>query len=202
MMTDLIDRSFFQQLSEQNPMEVCRRALCTYNDTNKFYAVSVWGDEYRIYPQQFKTECIGNNPQRLHPYFDLFIVHYLLKVKEIEIANQWISERDIPGGTTFFRGPHAIPVNLISARFNSNIQGFKNRCEQLKGIPLSFADAAYIFEITARIPVAVLYWSGDDEFPTESKIIYDITIAEHLPSDIIYALAVGICERLAKNSDE
>ena len=191
-MTDLIDRIYFQDLSEQNPMDVCRRALCTYDDTDMFYTLSVWGDEYRIYPHQFKIECISKNPQRLHSFFDLFIVHYLLKAKEVEIANQWISEKDIPGGTTFFRGPHAIPTNLISSQFDNNIQGFKNRCEQLKGIPLSLADAAYIFEITSRIPVAVLYWRGDDEFPTESKILYDKTIAEHLASDIIYALAVGI----------
>lgn len=195
---DLIDRIYFQELSEQNPMEVCKRALCTYDDTNKFFAVSVWGDEYRVYSHQFKIECISKNPQRLHPYFALFVVHYLLKAKEIEIANQWISEKDIPGGTTFFRGPHAIPTNLISAQFNGNIQGFKNRCERLKGIPLNLADAAYIFKITSRIPVAVLYWSGDDEFPAESKILYDKTIAEHLALDIIYALAVGICETLGK----
>jgi len=179
-------------------MEVCRRALCTYDDTNEFYAVSVWDCEYRIYPRQPKIECISKNSERLHSYFELFIVHYLLKAKEIEITNQWISEKDIPGGITFFRGPHAIPTNLISAQFESNIQGFKNRCEHLNGIPLSLADAAYTFEITSRIPVAVLYWKGDDEFPTESKILYDKTIFEHLASDIIYALAVGICERLGK----
>jgi hypothetical protein len=58
------------------------------------------------------------------------------------------------------------------------------------------ADAAYSFRITTRIPVAVLYWIGDEDFPAESKILYDRTIAENLASDIIYALAVGICERV------
>ncbi|MBW2329219.1 MAG: DUF3786 domain-containing protein, partial [Deltaproteobacteria bacterium] len=72
------------------------------------------------------------------------------------------------------------------------------RCEQLHGIPLNMADAAYIFKITPRVPVAVLYWRGDDDFPAEAKILYDRTIAEHLPFDIMYALAVGICEKLGK----
>ena len=60
-------------------------------------------------------------------------------------------------------------------------------------------NVSYIFEITPRIPVAVLYWRGDDEFKAESKILYDRTIAEHLASDMIYALAVGVCERLGKS---
>ncbi len=136
--------------------------------------------------------------QSLHDYFYLFIVHYLLKSKEIELSNEWISEKDIPGGTTFFRGPHEIPTNLVSRRFNDDVKAFKNRSQQLQGSPLNLADAAYSFKITPRIPVAVLYWRGDDDFRAEAKILYDRTIAEHLPSDIVYALAVGVCERLGK----
>jgi hypothetical protein len=197
-MTGLIDKIHFQELSEQDPTDVCRRALCKFDYINKFYALFVWGVEYRIFPHQFKIDCISKSIQSLPDYFYLFIVHYLLKSKEIQILNEWISEKDILGGTTFFRGPHEIPTNLISLRFNGNIKEFKKRSEQLHGIPLNMAEAAYSFEITSRIPVAVLYWKGDDEFPAESKILYDRTITEHLASDVIYALSVGICERLGK----
>jgi len=195
-MPDLIEKIHFQDLSEQDPKDVCRRASCKYDDMNELYKLSVWGNEYGIVPNQLKINCMGNNTQGLHDYFYLFMIHYLLKSKEIEISNEWISEKDIPGGATFFRGPHEIPTYLISHRFNNNINEFKKRCEQLHGIPLNMADAAYRFKITPRIPVAVLYWRGDDEFSAESKILYDRTIAEHLASDIIYALAVGICERI------
>ncbi len=197
-MTDSIDRIHFKELSEQDPKDVCRRASCTYDDMNERYILSVWGDKYEIFPNRLKIICMGNNTQRLHDYFYLFIIHYLLKSKEIEISNEWISETDIPGCTTFFRGPHEIPSNLISLHFGNNMIEFKERCGQQHGIPLNMADAAYCFKIAPRIPVAVLYWRGDDDFPAESKILYDRTITEHLASDIIYALAVGICERLGK----
>jgi hypothetical protein len=65
-------------------------------------------------------------------------------------------------------------------------------------MPFNMADAAYRFQIAPRIPVAVLYWTGDEDFPAESKILYDRTIAEHLAADIIFALAVVICERIGK----
>jgi len=198
-MTDLIDRIYFEELSERKPKDVCQRASCEYDDINDLFILSVWGNEYGIFPNQFKIKCMDNKIQSLHEYFYLFIIHYLLTSKEIEITNEWISEKDIPGGTTFFRGPHQIPTNLISLRFNNNVNEFKERCEQLHGIPLNMADAAYRFKITPRIPVAVLYWKGDDDFPAESKILYDRTIAEHLASDVIYALAAGICNRLGKS---
>jgi hypothetical protein len=200
MMEDLIDKVYFQELSEQNHIDVCRRALCSYDDTNKFYTVSVWGTLYKIYPHQLRIEQVTEGHARFHPYLGLFVVHYLLRAQEIEPANQWISEKDIPGGSTFFRGPHEIPTNLITVQCKDDIEGFKNKCQRLMGLPLGLADAAFAFQITPRTPVAVLYWAGDDEFPAESKILYDKTIAEQFAPDIIYALAVGICERVGKST--
>jgi len=187
---------YFQELAEQDPKDVCRRTLCKYDDKNKSYTLSVWGDEYAVYPHEFKIDRITNNFQSPHDLFYLFIIYYLLKSKELEISNEWISEKDIPGGVTFFRGPHKIPTHLISNKYSNNIKEFRKRCEQLHGIPLDMADAAYSFKITSHISVAVLYWAGDDDFPPESKILYDKTITEHLASDILFALAVEICKKI------
>ncbi|MBW2248577.1 MAG: DUF3786 domain-containing protein [Deltaproteobacteria bacterium] len=195
-MTNSVDMIYFQELGEQDPKDVCRRTLCKYDDENKFYTLSVWGDEYAVYPHEFKIDRITNNFQSPHDLFYLFIIYYLLKSKEIEISNEWISEKDIPGGVTFFRGPHKIPTHLISNKYSNNIKEFRKRCEQLHGIPLDMADAAYSFKITSHISVAVLYWAGDDDFPPESKILYDKTITEHLASDILFALAVEICKKI------
>lgn len=196
-MKDLIDRIYFQELARQDPEEVRRRSLCAYDAVNQSYLISIWGDEYHVIPHQNKIHLKNPEVQDTGDYFQLFAVHFLIKSKTIEPYGQWISEKDIPGGTTFFRGPHKIPTERISERFDSRIDDFKDRCENLGGTPLNMADAAYSFEITPRIPVAVLFWDGDDEFPAESKLLFDRSIEKHLALDIIYALAVGICDRLA-----
>ncbi len=58
------------------------------------------------------------------------------------------------------------------------------------------ADAAFLFNITPTIPVAVLYWQGDEDFPSEARLLFDRTIEQHLPLDIIYALSVEVCHAL------
>ena len=63
------------------------------------------------------------------------------------------------------------------------------------------ADVAYGFNITQRIPVAVLLWEGDEEFPPETKLLFDVTIAEQLPPDVIFSLSVEICRRIGKKAD-
>jgi hypothetical protein len=198
-MRDVINKIHYQELAEQNPDEVCKRALCKYDMENRCYTLSVWGDEYVIFPRECRIDRIADNDPDPHEYFYLFIIQYLLKSKEIEPNRQWISEKDIPGGVAFFRGPHEIPCHLITERYSNDIIAFKNQCRQLNGIPLEMADAAFSFDITSRIPAAVLYWKGDNEFPPESKILYDKTICEHLTCDILFALAVAICTRIGSD---
>jgi hypothetical protein len=201
-MTDSIDRIHFQELSELDPMDVCRRALCHYDASNRWYTLSVWGTELRITPHRLTIESMSNNKHHLDEYFHLFAIHYLLGARVTDLANEWISEKDVAGGATFFRGPHRIPTDLIADRFNNNIDAFKARCNRFGGRSIQLADAAYVFTITPRIPVAVLYWCGDDDFAAESKILYDRTITAHQASDMIYALAVGICRQLGHSHDD
>ena len=193
-MTDSVDPTFFKELSDKDPTDVCRRALCQYDRTMRSYTLSVWGEEIVIIPHQQKIECTRNG--RLEAYLNFFAIHYLLGATVTDISNTWISEKEIPGGVTFFRGPHRIPTECISSRFENALDEFSRWCERLGGDPLSMADAAYRFEIVSRIPAAVLFWRGDDDFPAEAKILFDRTITDHLATDVIYALAVAICERL------
>jgi len=195
-MTNSIDSSYFIELAEKNPEDVCRLALCDYDPIKKGYRISVWGEDYGIYPQDSKIMRLQENNQDVGHLLGLFIIYYLLRSKDISISKEWISEKDIPGGPTFFRGPHKIPTQIIEKRYENNVEEFKEVCEQLDGIPLDMADAAYAFEITPRIPVAVQFWDMDDEFPAEAKLLFDRTIAEQLAPDIVFCLTVEICRRI------
>jgi hypothetical protein len=64
------------------------------------------------------------------------------------------------------------------------------------------ADAAFCFSITPDLPVAVLYWVGDEDFPAEAKILYDRSISELLTLDILFALAVGVCAGVSMAVEE
>jgi len=201
MIKNYIDLSYYQELEDKTPEKICKKLSCIYDSQKKIYTIQVWGDDYAIYLEEKKIEKISQNGNKPHAFFPLFILYYLLNAKDIELLNEWISEKELPGGNTFFRGPHKIPTHLISDKYNNQVQQFKNKCEQLGGVPFNEADAAYVFNITSKIPVAVLFWDGDDDFPAESKILFDKTIAEHLTSDIIFALTIEICSRIGSRYD-
>lgn len=55
----------FQELSGLDPTDVCRRALCHYDASNRWYTLSVWGQELRIVPHRLTIESKSNNKHHL-----------------------------------------------------------------------------------------------------------------------------------------
>lgn len=201
IMTELIDKSYFLKLRDANPQEICRNGRCSFSADIQQYSLHIWGDLYLVDLANESMKHILENAPPPHEYFDLLAMYYLLSTKDISLIGEWISEKDLPGGPTFFRGPHRIPTDLITEQFNNDLQEFKNRCKKLGGIQIDMADAAYCFSITPDIPVVVLYWIGDEDFPAEAKILYDRSVAELLSLDILFALAVGVCTRIGTGGE-
>jgi hypothetical protein len=199
-MADFIDRIVFKDLSEQDPKKVCARTGCVYDTQAGCYKVMVWGETYWITPSKNSVMREGANGTRNHDhgFLSLFTMHYLLETRSPPLDQVWISEKEIPGGATFFRGPHALPTELITKRFGNDLTLFRARCEAIGGTPLEMADAAYRFEIVPQVPVAVLYWCGDEEFPAEARLLFDKNISRYLATDVVFSLAVGVCERLGR----
>ncbi len=195
-MSETIDKTNFLDLKVLNPEIVISRTGSRYDKIKEQYFVDIWGHAYCVDLKKYKVRPQGQGVETYHEYLHLFILYYLIKSKNISPSGVWVSEKDIPGGAAFFRGPHTVPANFITDRFGENIDFFKKECEKLKGIPLELADAAFLFSITPTIPVAVLYWQGDEDFPSEARLLFDSTIQQHLPLDIIYALAVEVCHAL------
>ena len=101
-MTNSIDSSYFFELAEKNPEDVCRLAFCDYDPIKKGYRISVWGEDYGIYPHESKIIRLKDDNSDVSHLLGLFIIYYILRSKDINISKEWISEKDIPGGATFF----------------------------------------------------------------------------------------------------
>lgn len=197
-MADYIDKSYLKELAETNPAQLTTDSRCRYNKSEKTYSMIVWGEEYHISQNSGKIQTTNQQLELRHDYFDLFIIYYLLRGKKKQIAKEWISEKDLAGGATFFRGPHLLPTSLVVDAVGDDLQIFNTRCRALNGQALELADSAFRFEITPEIPIAILYWQGDEDFGAEAKLLFDRSIEQLLPLDIIFAIASYVCFRLNK----
>ncbi|MCG8615571.1 MAG: DUF3786 domain-containing protein [Desulfobacterales bacterium] len=188
----------FDDLKHKDPETVCRHTGAMYHPETGGYTLDIWQRSFLADPAGRSVSQTGGDPIPKPDYAALFVVHYLLGATEADVSGDWVSEKDIPGGAAFFRGPHTLPTQGIVDTFGDDLERFKGQCGKLGGRPLDMADAAFAFDITPNIPVAVLYWQGDEDFGAEAKLLFDRSISAHLALDIIYALAVMVCKMLSK----
>jgi hypothetical protein len=107
-----------------------------------------------------------------------------------------VSERQLPGGSLFFQGPHALPLAPLLRRFGADGEAFRRVCLGLGGRPIEFGDAGFAFQALPFIPLAVILWIADEEFPARAGMLFDPTAADHLPLDLLLALAHAVVARL------
>jgi hypothetical protein len=196
-MPEYIDPSYFSELEQTGPSTLTEKTNCSYDAQGGNYRVHIWGRDYLIDPKRQTVEC-QDRGINVHEYFELFLIYYLLRVKKSAPSGEWISEKDISGGATFFRGPHQVPTEFITAVVNNDLEKFRRICADSGGKAMGMADLAFAFEISPEIPVAVLYWQGDDDFGAEARLLFDRSIEKLLPLDIIFALAYNVCHVLGE----
>ncbi len=133
----------------------------------------------------------------------MVILHYLLEAQPSGIIGQWVSEQEIPGGSLFFRGPHAFHTDPLVELFGTRPDLFTGAAEKLGGMRVASGDLAYRLWALPRIPLLFVLWQGDDEFPAVIHVRFDGSIQDQLHTlDTIWALVNIACRSLqsiAKN---
>ena len=168
-----LDPRFFEELSQKDPGEVCRRALCDYDKDSHSYIIRAWGADHLVKPKDNLITPSLDGSKQVNIEVGLSIIFYLLQCRDLPISGEWVSEKDLPGGVSFFRGPHSIPVHVVTDCFGQDIESFRKACKTMEGQEIPFAEAAYSFKILPRVPVAVLFWPADSEFSAESRVLFD-----------------------------
>ena len=69
---------------------------------------------------------------------------------------------------------------------------------RLGGADLDLADAAVRFQALPRVPVAVLLWKGDEEFPGQAGILFDASAHHYLPTEDLAGMGDWLAHQLAR----
>lgn len=87
-----------------------------------------------------------------------------------------ISPLELPGGATFFRGPHSIPQAALEERFGQDLAGFVEAGKKLGGKVRRAGDASIALTVLPGLTVEVILWQADEEFPARVSF----TLPAHL----------------------
>ena len=77
-----------------------------------------------------------------------------------------------------------------AAFFDRNMDRFRRACQAMGGVPLPQGDAGYAIEVFDGLRVALILWSGDDEFPARLRFLWDENALLYLRYETMY-YAIG-----------
>ncbi len=182
------DPYLWVQLERETPEEICRRALVNY-DHEKGFLLPFLNQTFQILPTKRSIIPLYRHAPTIKSFeFDLIILTYLLRVTAINICGELVNEKQIPGGETFFRGPHSLNTRPMEEIFGEDSDAFLSAGRKLNGEVKKLGDAGICLPVFPRVPVTLILWAKDDEFPAGIKVGFDSTISSHLPLDIIWAM--------------
>ncbi len=176
------------QLEREKPEEICHKTMVSYNH-EKGFLLPFLNQTFQILPKTRSIVPLYTHAPKIKSFeLDLIILTYLLKAKAINISGKMVNEKQIPGGETFFRGPHSLNTHPMEEIFGEDRKAFLSAGKRLNGKVKKFGDAAICLPLLPRVPITLILWEKDDEFPAQIKVNFDSTISSHLPLDIIWAM--------------
>jgi hypothetical protein len=181
-------------LKTLSPEDVCRNAMVKYDAASGAYLLKTFGMDIYVDPE--KSRIYSEAPEagllldRLGYFSRLSILFYLTSVKNIPLSGRLMQPANLKGGQVFFRGTHVLPLDKLALKYGRDEQSFIKRGTDLGGTKIHYGDASLQLFPFPRIPVVIILWLEDEEFPARADLLFDSTCEFHLALDILWSTAM------------
>lgn len=187
----------WEDLRNHSRAEVLNRAGVTGAPDGKAYELAFLDARYLIDPIREQITELSPRPDRmLTEEFQILLIRYLVAPIGAPVDGKEVSEKDFPGGVTFFQGPHSLHVAPIAKRYGRDPGAFESRSRELGAQPGSHGDISMTFHPLPDIPITYVLWVADDEFPASVSVLFDSSIARWFELDMIFTLVWILTDRI------
>lgn len=177
--------------------ERCHRAGAKYQANDKAIIVRYLNEAYRVSLPEVEISCVGKKD--LVPIKDrILIVHYLARARGTPLSGKLITYKELPEGTVYFPTFYARAIKPLVNQFGKEPARLLTAAHALGGRKADYGDAAVTVDAFPRVPITLVLWRGDDEFPPEGNILFDSTIPDYLAVEDINVLCETIAWRLVR----
>jgi hypothetical protein len=184
------------RLSQVKPGKLALRSGCE-RDGDGGYVLTFFWQEYVISCDDFvvRRAETGEEPSS---FTQSLILTYLATADGTTPSSRWIGFRDLPEGLFYVQAFQGYSGGRLVRELEGGIEAFRRACEALGGEPLEIGDAGYVFIVLPRVHLALVYWEGDEEFPSQTRVLFEDTSAKYMPTDGLAILGSQLVGRVLK----
>lgn len=145
------------------------------------------------------VEIEGRGPADLA--WGILVLHYLAASHPL-IDARLVSLAELADATAYLTGFQQRLVKRFVETSGASCQRFESAARALGGQALPEFNCAWRFFVLPRVPITIIRYEGDDEFPPSAAILYQADAASLLPlEDRVVAIDL-LLERLQAQTQE
>ena len=127
------------------------------------------------------------------------LLYYLHTADGIELADRWISFRELPDGAFYNQAFQGYSGDKLARTFGDDPQDFDRAAHACDGWQLTaLAPHAHAFLPLPRLRLAAALWPGDEDFPARASVLFDAAAHHYMITDGLALLGAGLAGRLIR----
>jgi hypothetical protein len=130
----------------------------------------------------------------------VLILHYLLLAKGTPISDKLISFKELPGGGSYFRTFSKRAIEPLVVHFGERPHVLIRTAGKMGGYKVDLGDIAVSINAFIKLPITIVLWQGDEEFPAQGDILFDSAISDYLTTYDVTVLCESIIWKLVEFS--
>ncbi|MBI4296757.1 MAG: DUF3786 domain-containing protein [Chloroflexi bacterium] len=186
----------FETLATIDIESQCQRAGAAYRvgDSQKVITLDYLNRQFEIIPPDQVRE--KGSPEEVPLRDKILIMHYFLQAKGTPLTSKPINFKELKEGASYFPTFSKRAILPLVDYFGKESPRLLEVAKQLGGEKADYGDAAVTIKAFPRVPITLVVWRGDEEFPPEANILFDSTISDYLPTEDIIVLCQTISWKL------
>lgn len=133
----------------------------------------------------------------------VFLYIYATRANGNPPSGRWVAFRELPNTVSKAKTFEKV-AGEVAQTFAGREEELKKAAQALGGgeIPYGSADLALRFSALPRVPLLLLYWRGEEEFPARSALLLDAGVLDYLDQEALVFLAEAFVKKLKGESLE
>lgn len=170
------------------------------HDDEALYIV-YYNETYRL-DRRNGMITLEKGPERRISFNTLMSIYNLFYYSKpyARVRGEFVPFRQVKRAAPFDPAFKRTVVDVLAKKFNGHAELLEKACIALKGRPLRQGDVGYALDAFSCVPVAVVFWDGDDEFDAQANILFDADITDFTHEETVCCIGSDLVRRLVEEA--
>lgn len=164
--------------------------------------ITYYGQRYAV-DRTDGTIVLADDPGAALPFGPQMSIYHLFCYSRPGAMNsgRFVPFRQVKGASPYAPAFERSIAEGLARPFDGRLEALRRASGRLNGEPVPQGDVGCIFHAFECMPVMMVFWDGDEEFPAQANLLFDANITDFTHEETVCCVADDLMRRLRELAD-